>query len=108
MYAHAKVDHVNHIAAPSQAHQEVVWFDVSMNNLLEMKMLDTTDELIGKHQHGFQRERAAAESQKIFQARPKQFQHHVAIIPIFVIREHAWKAYTTGEFLTSHDFIFEP
>ena len=104
---YAEVNQVNPIATPSEAHQEVVWFDISMNNVLAMDMLETTDELIGNHQYGFQRERAAAETQKIGQTWPKQFRHHVMIFLIFTVRIDTRNAYTAGEFLNSHDFRIE-
>ena len=104
---YAEVNQINPIITFFEAHQEIVWFDISMNNVLAMNMLETTDELIDNHQHGFQRERAAAETQKIGQTWPKQFRHHVIIFPIFTVRINARNADTTGEFLNSHDFRIE-
>lgn len=70
LHSNAIVDQVNHITGPPKAHQQVIRFEVSMNNAFAMKILETTDELIGKHQYGFQRELAVAESQKILQTWP--------------------------------------
>ena len=43
-----KVDHVNLVAALSNTHQEVVWFDVTVDEGFGVNVFDPRDELISK------------------------------------------------------------
>jgi hypothetical protein len=66
----AQICYINLIPTPPGTHQEVLWLDVSMNDVLGMDILKTANELIGEHQHRFERELATAEIEEVFQAWP--------------------------------------
>lgn len=42
----------------TDAHEEVVGLDVTMDERLAVDVLDTADHLVGEHQHRFDREAA--------------------------------------------------
>ena len=62
--------HINQIPLFPHTHQEILRFDVSMNDALEMDIFEMIKELIDEHQHNLEREFATAEVEKIFQTRP--------------------------------------
>ena len=57
----AEIDDVHLITALSNAHQEVVWLYITVDERLGMDIFNTGDELIGQQQDGLQREFAVAE-----------------------------------------------
>lgn len=59
--AEAQIRHINPIPLLPQTHQEVLDFDVSMDDTPEMHTFQTTNELIDEDQHALERELATAE-----------------------------------------------
>ena len=47
--------------------------------------MDVTHHLIGKHQHGLDRELAAAEIEEILQAGPQQVDNHHVVVTLYTI-----------------------
>jgi len=66
-------------------HQEVLRLNISMDDALGMDILQTIDELLGEHKHGFKRELTAAEVKKVFQTRAQKFKHHHVILRLVLI-----------------------
>lgn len=60
-----KVDDIHLIAPLTNAHQEVVGLDISVDERLGVDVLDTGDELVGKEKDGLERELAVAEVEEI-------------------------------------------
>ena len=60
-----EIDHVDLVAALSNAHEEVVRLDVAVDEGLRVDVLDAADELVGKEEDGLQRELAVAEVEEI-------------------------------------------
>ena len=48
----AEVDHIGHVLVGAATHQEVVWFDVSVDVALCVNDLQTTQKLIGQDENG--------------------------------------------------------
>ena len=65
-----KVDNVDLVATLANAHQEIVWLDITMDEGLGVDVLDPGDELIREQQHRLQREFAVAEVEEVLQAGP--------------------------------------
>jgi len=70
-----KIDDVDLVAALSNAHQEVVRLDITMDEVSRVDVLDTRDELIGKEKDGLQAELAVAEVEQVFKRRSTTNQH---------------------------------
>jgi hypothetical protein len=47
------VDNVDQVLVAGAAHHKVVWFDVSVKDVHLVEELQTTNDLIGKHQDSF-------------------------------------------------------
>lgn len=67
-----QIRHINLISMLPHTQQEVLRLDVTMDDALGMDVFETVKELIGEHQHGLEREFAAAVVEKIFQTRPQE------------------------------------
>jgi len=66
----------------SYAHEEVVWFDVSMNKILEMDEFNTTNHWVSKHKNGLQSESSWAIAKQFFQRRSQQVNHQYFMITL--------------------------
>lgn len=93
---------VNLVAAAGKPHHEVVWLDVSVQEVLCVHVLHATNlksndcqlrsgcreygikanHLIGKQKHCLHCKLSRAEIQEIFQTRPKQLHHHHIVITL--------------------------
>jgi len=51
----------------SNAHVEVIWFDISMNEAFGMDVLNPSNHLISKHQNSLDSESLRAKVEQIFQ-----------------------------------------
>lgn len=56
-----KVNDIHLVSPLADPHQEVIWFDVAMDEGFRVDVLDSGDELIGEEQHRLQRELSVAE-----------------------------------------------
>lgn len=54
---------------------KVLWFDVSVEELAVVDVLNYSDHLIDEHKHCFEGELAMSVFEEIFQGRPKHFHH---------------------------------
>lgn len=102
-----KVDHVNLVTPLSNAHQEVVWLDIAVDEGLGVDVLDTRDELICQQQNRLQREFPVAEIEEVLQAGPKQIENHGIIITLGTEPTNKWDADTASQGLVDASLIFE-
>lgn len=102
-----QIRHINLISMLPHTQQEVLRLDVTMDDALGMDVFETVKELIGEHQHGLEREFAAAVVEKIFQTRPQEIEHHRVVFTFGLIRVDSWNTGTTGKGSIDVDFAFE-
>lgn len=62
-----KVDDIDLVAALTDTHEEVVGFDITVDEGLGMDVLDARDELVGEEEDGLERELAVAEVEEILE-----------------------------------------
>ena len=60
-----QVGNIDQISLPSHAHQAIFRFDVSVDDIMRMNILEATDELVREHQDCFERKFATAVVEKI-------------------------------------------
>lgn len=82
LLSQTKVNHIDLVAAFSDAHQEVIRLDISMDKRLGVYVLNSGDELIGQKEHSLQGELSVAKVEQILQARPKEIEHHGIVITL--------------------------
>ena len=66
-----KVDEKQFVAMAPDAHEEIVRFYVAMYEVFVVYELDTSDHLVGHHQHGFHGESPRTKVEQIFQTGPQ-------------------------------------
>lgn len=85
----SEIDQEQFIAVPADAHQEIVGFDVSVNERFAMHVFDSADHLIGQHENGFDGEATRTKIEEIFQRRPQQIHDkHVVIFFLSIVSEN--------------------
>lgn len=62
-----EIDDVDLVAALSDAHQEVVWLDVTVDEVARVDVLYARDQLVGEQQHSLEAELAIAEVEQILE-----------------------------------------
>jgi hypothetical protein len=75
-----EINDIDLVATFPNAHQEVVRFDVAVNERFGVNVLDTRDELIRQKQNGLQGEFAIAKVEQIFQAGSEKIKHHSIVV----------------------------
>lgn len=67
----SEIDDIDLVTPLPNAHEEVVRFDITVDERLGVNVLDPGDELVSQQQNRLQRELSVAEIEQIFQARSK-------------------------------------
>lgn len=102
-----KIDNVNLVTALANAHEEVVWLDITVDEGLGMDVLDAGDELISKEEHRLQRELAVAEVEEIFQGWAEQVEDHGVVVTLGTKPAHKGNADTSSEGLVDTGLILQ-
>jgi len=102
-----KVDHVDLIAALANAHEEVVWLNVTVDERLGVDVLDAGDELVGEQEHRLERELAVAEVEQVLQARAEEVQDHGVVVTLGAKPADEGDANTAGEGLVDAGLILK-
>ena len=102
-----KVDDVDLIASLANAHQEVIRFDITMDERLGMDILDAGNELIGEQEDSLQGEFAVAEIEQVLEAGSEKVQDHGIVITLGSKPTDKGNADAAGEGLVDTCFIFE-
>lgn len=93
----AKIGGINSIPMLSQPHQEVVRLDIPMDETLRVNELQTEKKLVGEHQHGFERELAAAKVEKVFQTRAQEVKDQRVVVAFGLVSVDMWKTSLAGK-----------
>lgn len=91
----AQVRQVYLISRSANAHQEIFWFNVSMNNLLGMDVFKAANKLICEQQHGFEGKPAPAKVEKVFQTWPEEIKDHRVVLALKSIPVNTGNANTS-------------
>jgi hypothetical protein len=77
-----EIDNVDLVTTLSDAHEEVVRLDITVDEGLGVDVLDTRDELICEEQGSLQRELAVAEVEQVLQTRSEEIQNHGIVVTL--------------------------
>ena len=102
-----EIDYIDLVAAFTNTHQEVVWFDITMDEGFGVDVLDARDKLVGKKQDSLQGEFAVAEIEEIFQTRTQKIEHHCVIVTFGTKPANEGNANTACQGLVDTSFILE-
>merc|ERR1719356_703183 len=80
-FGQSKVDNVNLVQfAASESDQEIIRFQIAMNEVLGVDILDSCQHLIGQHEYRLQGKLAGAEIEQILQGWTQNVHdHHIEI-----------------------------
>lgn len=65
LFGETEIDNMHHVCTFSETDQKIVWFDVSVKEILCVQILDAVDHLVSKHYHSLQGEFSAAKTKEI-------------------------------------------
>lgn len=69
----------------TDAHQEVVGFDVAMDEVLAVQILEATNHLVDQHQHRFESEMTRAETVDEKKSRGAKISHYVVKLRLHLV-----------------------
>jgi hypothetical protein len=95
------------VATLANAHEEVVWLDVTVDERLGVDVLDAGDELIGKKKNCLQGELAVAKVEEIFQTRAKQVEDHSVVVALSTEPADEGDSNAASQRLVDASLIFE-
>jgi hypothetical protein len=102
-----EVDNVDLVTTLPNAHQEVVRFDVTVDEGLGMDVLDARDQLIREEKDSLQGEFAVAEVEEILQTGSKEIKNHGVVITLGAEPANEGDTDTSSERLVDTSLIFE-
>jgi hypothetical protein len=77
-----EINDIDLVTTLTNAHQEIVWLDVTVDEGFGVDVLDTGNELICEEQDGLQGELAVAEVEKILQTGTKKIKDHCIVVTL--------------------------
>lgn len=102
-----KVDNIDLVTTLTDAHQEVVGLDITVDKGLGVNVLDAGDELVGQEQDRLERELAVAEVEEILQRGAEKVEDHGVVIALGSEPTDKRNADTTSQGLVNASFILE-
>ena len=102
-----KVDDIDLVATLADAHQEVVWLDITVDERLCVDVLDARYELVGQQQDGLERELAVAEVEQVLKGWAKQVQDHGVVVTFCAKPSHKRNAHTTSKRLVDTCLVLQ-
>jgi hypothetical protein len=102
-----KVNYVDLVSTLSDAHQEVVGLDITVDEGLGVDVLDAGDELVGQEQDGLEREFAVAEVEEILERRAQKVQDHGVVVAFCAEPSYKGNADTAGEGFVDTGLVFQ-
>ena len=67
---------------PPYSHEEVVRFDISVDEVLVVNILYSPNHLVSQHQHCLHGEPPRAEGEEVLEARPEQVHHQHVVVAL--------------------------
>ena len=91
----SEVDHKQLVTMAPNPHEEVVWFDVPMDEVLVVHVLDPPDHLVGQHEDGLHGEPPGAEVEEVFKAGAKEVHDEHIVVPLLPVPTYVWYPYSS-------------
>jgi hypothetical protein len=102
-----KVNDVDLVASLANAHEEVVWLDITVDERLGVDVFDARDELIGKQKNRLQGKLAVAEVEQVLQTGAEEIQDHGIVITFGAKPADKWDSNTSSQGLVDTGFILQ-
>lgn len=102
-----EIDDINLVAALADAHEEVIWLDITVDEGFGVDILDAGDELIGEEKDSLQGELSVTEVEKILQTRSEKVKDHGIVVTLGTKPPDERDTYTSCKGLVDAGLIFE-
>jgi len=102
-----EINDIDLVTTLTNAHQEVVGLDITVDEGLGVDVLDAGDELIGQEENGLQGELAVAEVEEILQTGAEEIQDHGIVVTLSSEPADKRNTDTSSEGLVDTSLIFE-
>lgn len=102
-----EINNVDLVTTLANAHQKVVWLDITVDERLGVDVLDAADELIGEEQDSLQGELAVAEVEEILQGWTEKIQDHGIVVALGSEPANKWDTDTSSKGLVDASLILE-
>ena len=102
-----EINDIDLVTTLSDAHQEVVWLDITVNKGLGVDVLDARDELVGEQQNGLQGELAVAEVEEILKGWAEEIQDHSIVVALSSKPANEWNSDSASQRLVDASLILQ-
>ena len=102
-----EINDIDLVTTLSNAHQEVVRLDITVDEGLGVDVLDTGDELVGEQQDSLQGELAIAEVEEILEGWAEEIQDHGIVVTLGSEPTNEWDSDTSSEGLVDAGFVLQ-
>ena len=82
LLGNTEINHVDLVSALSNAHQEVVGLDITVDEGLGVDVLDTRNQLVGQKQDSLEGELPVAEVEQVLQRGAEQVENHGVVVAL--------------------------
>lgn len=101
-----KVNDIDLRTTSADTHQEVVRFDISVNETSCVDVLNSTDELVSQEQHGFVGKLTVAVVEQILKRRSQKINYHGVIVTFGTVPSNKRDTYSTAQGFVNFCFVF--
>jgi len=84
----SEVNHVDQSFLVVDAYEEVIWFHISVQEVLLVHKFKSGDHLVGKHAHCLQSQTSTTVLELILKRSAQQFEHHALIVTFNAVPVH--------------------
>ncbi len=91
-FGQTKINNVDLVGFLAKSHQEVVRFDVTVNKILGVAILDARKHLLGEHKNSFETELSRAKVEQVFETGAQEIKNHYVVIALGAVPSHARNA----------------
>ena len=102
-----EINDIDLVTTLSNAHQEVVWLDITVDEGLGVDVLNAGDELVGEQQDSLQRELAVAEVKEILEGWAEEIQDHGIVVALSSEPTNEWDSDTSSQGLVDAGLILQ-
>jgi len=81
----SEVDEEQLVTVTADSHEEVVWFNVSVDEVFVVDILDSADHLICKHEDSLHGESSRAEVEEILETGPEKIHDEDIVVPLLAV-----------------------
>lgn len=102
-----EINDIDLVTTLSNAHQEVVRLDITVDEGLGVDVLNAGDELVGEQQDSLQRELAVAEVKEILEGWAEEIQDHGIVVALSSEPTNEWDSDTSSQGLVDAGLILQ-